>query len=1076
MALSVARLAASADVGSQTGNGRLNLARAIASTSNASIQPNGAGSLGNGGPFVGPYVAASIGVNTATTLNGSTSAVSVAPNASISVVMNVTTSGSGTANDWNMSAWKLGTTAPTNASDAALTCVNTPDVSGAGTYTASFTITAPAASGTYNLYLYAYNGSSCNTSNGPSSLFTRTGAVVVDTTPPTVTSITPDVTPTAATSATYTVTFSESVTGVATSNFSLVQAGGVSGASLTSVSGSGTTRTVTINTGSSNGTIRLDLSSATPAIPDLAGNALAATFSGGSLLTIEKNITTGNNGSGGTITIAKPANTVTGDFLLAAISSQLGGSISTPSGWILIHSDEDSGSGVRVASFYRIAGASDSSWGWAIGGSESGSGTIIRYAGIDTANPIDVQSSATGTSGNLVVPSITTTGSNRILVGVFGRYRDVTWTAPAGMIIRVDQNNASGTDGGPSLLVVDQTQTSAGASGARTATPSTTGNWAAQLIALRPAVVATTTTIARTVGSTPSVYGTPLTFTATVAGSGATPTGTVTFMDGATTLGTSTLASGSAPFSIANIFVGSHTITAVYGGDATHPGSTSASGVSQVITTRPITVTAATNTKTYDGTTSAAATPTITSGSLVSGDSASFTETYSIKIAATGKTLVPAGTVSDGNGGANYSVTFVNNTTGIITQRPLTYTLNAVNKVYDGTVNDLGSSLSDNRIAGDVFTQGGGFVFFANQHVGTGKTVTATGLSIGAGADSGNYTLTSTTAASSASITARPLTITAAASSKVYDGTTTVFSPAPNITAGALQGSDVAAFFETYNNKNAGASKTLTVSGVVSDGNGGLDYTYTFVSANLGTITARAITVTAVFALKNYDGTASTDPSNHPSAPLLVPGDTNTFIETFDNKNVGSGKVLTPSGVASDGNGGANYNVTFVSAAVGTIITTSIQVMAAPNSKGYDGTASAAAIPTLGLPGLLGNDTNGFTETYASASVGTGKTLIPSGIINDGNGGANYTYTFTSLPSGTITARALTITAASNSKTYDGTTSSSGCQPSLPASLRLVIPLLFRRPSTRATPVQPECSPPPSASRAAVLLITRSPS
>jgi len=50
-----------------------------------------------------------------------------------------------------------------------------------------------------------------------------------------------------------------------------------------------------------------------------------------------------------------------------------------------------------------------------------------------------------------------------------------------------------------------------------------------------------------------------------------------------------------------------------------------------VITARPITVTAATNSRGYDGTTTAAATPTITSGTLAIGDTANFTEAYGSK-------------------------------------------------------------------------------------------------------------------------------------------------------------------------------------------------------------------------------------------------------------------------------------------------------------------------------------------------------------------------------------------------------------------------------------------------------------
>ena len=53
------------------------------------------------------------------------------------------------------------------------------------------------------------------------------------------------------------------------------------------ISGSGDTRTVTVNTGSGGGTIRLDLSSDTPAITDAAGNNLTATFNTGTVLTVD---------------------------------------------------------------------------------------------------------------------------------------------------------------------------------------------------------------------------------------------------------------------------------------------------------------------------------------------------------------------------------------------------------------------------------------------------------------------------------------------------------------------------------------------------------------------------------------------------------------------------------------------------------------------------------------------------------------------------------------------------------------------------------------------------------------------
>ena len=57
----VARLAGNAaPAGAGTGNGRLDLARAMADHSMSGFQPSGAGPNGNGGPFVGPYSAAAV--------------------------------------------------------------------------------------------------------------------------------------------------------------------------------------------------------------------------------------------------------------------------------------------------------------------------------------------------------------------------------------------------------------------------------------------------------------------------------------------------------------------------------------------------------------------------------------------------------------------------------------------------------------------------------------------------------------------------------------------------------------------------------------------------------------------------------------------------------------------------------------------------------------------------------------------------------------------------------------------------------------------------------------------------------
>jgi hypothetical protein len=71
----------------------------------------------------------------------------------------------------------------------------------------------------------------------------------------------------------------------------------------------------------------------------------------------------------------------------------------------------------------------------------------------------------------------------------------------------------------------------------------------------------------------PAPSGSPVTFTAVVSPSAA--TGTVTFYDSSTSLGSGTLSGAVAPLTTSSLATGSHSITAVYGGDATYVGSTS---------------------------------------------------------------------------------------------------------------------------------------------------------------------------------------------------------------------------------------------------------------------------------------------------------------------------------------------------------------------------------------------------------------------------------------------------------------------------------------------------------------------
>lgn len=105
-------------------------------------------------------------------------------------------------------------------------------------------------------------------------------AYTIDKTAPIVTgSLRADPNPTTASSVNFTVVFSEAVTGVDSGDFSLSTTGTMSGAVITAVSGSGYLYTVSVGTGSGDGTLRLDIID-NDSILDAVGHPLAGPGAG----------------------------------------------------------------------------------------------------------------------------------------------------------------------------------------------------------------------------------------------------------------------------------------------------------------------------------------------------------------------------------------------------------------------------------------------------------------------------------------------------------------------------------------------------------------------------------------------------------------------------------------------------------------------------------------------------------------------------------------------------------------------------------------------------------------------------
>src|SRR5271166_3250227 len=104
-------------------------------------------------------------------------------------------------------------------------------------------------------------------------------------------------------------------------------------------------------------------------------------------------------------------------------------------------------------------------------------------------------------------------------------------------------------------------------------------------------VVRAVTSVTAASSLNPVTTGQTVTFTASVTPSGA--TGSVQFLDGATVLGTGALAGGVASFGTSALAQGTHSITAVYSGDATDAGSTSVA-LTQTVNAKTVTTTGVT--------------------------------------------------------------------------------------------------------------------------------------------------------------------------------------------------------------------------------------------------------------------------------------------------------------------------------------------------------------------------------------------------------------------------------------------------------------------------------------------------
>jgi len=458
------------------------------------------------------------------------------------------------------------------------------------------------------------------------------------------------------------------------------------------------------------------------------------------------------------------------------------------------------------------------------------------------------------------------------------------------------------------------------------------------------------------------------------------------------------------------------------------------------------------NNKVYDGTTAAsinaggASLTGILNGDVVILNATGATGVFDNKNVGDDKVITISNSSLSGADSGNYDFNVPVTTTADITPKALILSgITALDRPYDGTnvadLSDLSAANLTGVVAPDdvsVDIDSDYLATFNNASVGTNKPVTVTGLALD-GVDEGNYTLTQPTGLT-ADITGRLLIISGiTADDKVYDRTTSaIINVGGAYLIGLVAGDDVSVNASgataAFDDKNVGADKTVTISGLSLSGADADSYEFESQVATTADITPKALTVSGITANdKQYDGNNEATLSGLGSAlvtgvinPDVVSVDPDSdYTATFNNANVGIDKPVTVSGIELTGADAGNYTVSPLTGLTADITLIGLTITANDQTKTYGnsvlGTTEFTAI------GLQEGDTIGSVTLTTNAPrsgsnniiVGSSWVITPSAATGGAFNASNYTITYVT---GTLTVNPKSISAKVNDKVYDGTT------------------------------------------------------
>ena len=463
--------------------------------------------------------------------------------------------------------------------------------------------------------------------------------------------------------------------------------------------------------------------------------------------------------------------------------------------------------------------------------------------------------------------------------------------------------------------------------------------------------------------------------------------------------------------------VGSYTITCTNGTLASSNYSFSFVNSSLSVTTALLTVAADHKSRLY-GTTNPVLTATI-SGFVNDDTVSAITGVAELSCAANATSVVGNYEITPALGSlaaTNYSFVLTNGTL-TVGKATLVVTAGSTSRLYGATNPVLTASFS-------------GFVDGDTTNVLSGSPeLTTTAYT---NSPVGSYTITCTNGTLIAtnyafSFVNGTMTVTRALLSVTADSTTRLYGASnPVLTAsysGFVNGESAGVLTGVPALTVAAVSNTPPGNYAITAGLGTLsaaNYDFTYTAGTL-TISPAVLTITASATSKTYDGTTLATVT---LGDNRLAGDTLTITHApahFADKNVGSNKVVSVSGILVGGAAAGNYTFNTNVTTTGDIGVRALTITASASDKTYDGTTNV--IVTLSDNRVSGDNlTNSFGAAgFVGANAGTGKTVNVTGIVSVGGDAGNYTHNTTATTTANIVAASLTVTANGATRVYGAT-------------------------------------------------------